>query len=397
METGIIVLLLGIALLINVKNEEFVSKLSILIITIITALILYSFVIDFNVSFRYMSFIAPIIIMTILFVLFFLIKSIYKPVVSYIISFITIASIGISFAFKYDDLYVKNSISPARPSVAWKIINQEYKPGEALFIHWGPSLYLDSIDPNVKILELHSFRDNKFSDILDSMKQYPSGWITWHTHNGDNVHKKLREYCRIYMKKYHGYGVDETGVEVYHYVDSLLKPYDVYQKERNFPVANIKRSNPFSLAFLIKINENNSGQPFFFLSDSSNFKILINEKGEMNWHFSNQDNDSSKVQIPNNEINHVVLYSSGGNTGNTYGIILNGEKAFESKLLKPEKTLLKFKVNPQFTGYLNDIRLYPFVLNSEQINEIIRTKGRFGSDKLLSDGVEFSTLFHWQK
>jgi hypothetical protein len=396
LEANMILLLMGVGLVFMVKNESLFKKLLLLFLSTLTGLIMFSYVVDFNVAFRYMSFLAPITIMAVIGILF-IFTSLYKKIVSISVVALLIVSVLLQFAFKYDDLYVKNPLSPTKTTVAWKIINENYKPGEVLFMHWGPTLYLDSINPDVKILELHSFRDDRFVDVLDSIYAYKAGWVTWKTHNGDYIHKKLREYARLYMKKYHGYGIDNTGVEVYYYTDSMLRPYDQYTLERTSPVANLNSENPFSFAFFLKIDENTSGNIFTFSSDSIMIQTYLNSNQQLIHRYSNSKSDSLMCEIPLERKNHVVIYHSGGKKGNKFGVYLNGEPMNESQLSENVQYLLKFKVNVFFKGFIDDLRYYNFVLSDDQIKEIIKTDARFGSATLNSNGKEYTTLFHWQK
>ena len=375
--TNIIIVLISIFSLFIVKNKQFRKNYLVLLCSVFIGLFLFSFILKRYSNFKYMSFISPLSIILIIGSYFLFFKSVFPKVIIYFISLLLIGSVAVHFNSIYNNIYERNFASPAKPSIAYQTIVKNYKKDELIYRHWGPLLYFEGIDKTAKIKNL-PLKSN-FVQILDTIKNYKSGWFVWHTHNSNNINDTLREYAEIYFTKYNGNAIDETGVEIFHFTDSMLADIEHYKIDRLFPSANLNMANPYSLSFRLKLSEPTDEPLFLFLSNNKNvvnlnFSILADNK----WH-------------------HVVWYQEGGNINDDFGLIVDGQanekQQHNSKLLE----LVKFKINTNFKGEIDDIRIYDFVLDNEQVTEIIKNKDNKNSDKLYVNEIEFKTLFHWQK
>ena len=65
--------------------------------------------------------------------------------------------------------------------------------------------------------------------------------------------------------------------------------------------------------------------------------------------------------------------------------------------MQVQTDLVKFQVNPTFKGDIDNIRIYDFILNPEQIKEIIKDQKVNNSQDLIINDQKFSALYFWHK
>ncbi len=398
-KTSLIILVVGVFVLIFSKNKEFVQKYLLLYSSAVFAWIFFGLVIVFSVSFRYMSFLAPLAIFLIIGMFVIVYKVLFNKYIHVVLAVLLVVSVLVQFSARYDNLYVENFVSPAKPSVAWKSIISNYKKGEVIYRHWSPILYFDDIDSSAIIKTIGSGKKHKMSlnTLLDSLKKYPSGWITWQTHNAHVLDPAIIEYCNIYFDKINGYAIDSLGVEIFHYTDSLIVDSTRFKFDRLLPIANLNLANDFSIAFMINSNNATIGSPFYFKkADKDIISVKINPDNKTSLLIDYQTEPQTKLESSislSGTWHHITIYKN----RQQVGLYIDGKLIKTENLNSALTDIVKFRVNTSFNGQLNDIRIYDFVLNQKQIQTVIQNTNNKDSEILLSEGNEFKTLFHWQK
>jgi len=389
---SVIFIAIGVFALFLVKNNSFIKKYLLMFILAGLTFVMFSYVFDYASHYRYVSFIAPLTVLLILGTFALTTKTLFNKYINVFLIFTLVASVSLKFSNDYDKLYVKNAISPAKPSIAHKTIVKNHKKEEVIFRHYGPKMYLKGIDKNTKFIDKKKKKKKSFYEIFEQIKQYKSGWIIWHSYNAWNIDKSLINYANLYFKKYNGYGIDNTGEEVFYYTEKMIRPSKEFKSFENFPVANLKLNNSYSFVFEMKIDSLTNGNIFTLKNDSIN-KIICKIENEK-LIISIGQNLNIQTQIPVNKKNTIVFFEDVKKETTSYGIILNG-KQVANKQIKTEIDLVKFKLNPYFNGYVDKIRLYDFVLNSIQIEEI--KKNTDCSQILTANKEDFTALYLWQK
>ncbi|MCF6184794.1 MAG: hypothetical protein L3J56_09270, partial [Bacteroidales bacterium] len=371
-----------------IKNDAFRKNFLILYITTFLIWLLFSYVIAYAPSYRYISFITPFTVLLIVGSFIFTIKVLYNKMFRVLLIALLLTSVTISFSNHYKSLYIENTYSPAKPSIAHKKVVDNFHKGDVIFKHWGPKLYLQGIPKDTKFLSLGGYQGKLFSEIFSDMKKNPSGWLIWHKYNEARLDPNFVNYANLYFKKYTGYGIDNTGEEVYYYNNSMLKPLELFQYQKYMPVANLCLKNSYSFVFDIKITENTKGSVFSFKNDTAGIVNCLSENKKIIIHTDGKNSLSADLQT--DTINHIIWLA--GN--NKYTLYINGKKSDEEKIsLKDD--LVKFKINPAFNDYINNIRIYDFLLNKKQIQIINSDKNV--SEESESDGKKFRTLFLWKR
>ncbi|MCD4792914.1 MAG: hypothetical protein K8R54_06765 [Bacteroidales bacterium] len=397
---NIIILIIGAAALFLSKNKALQKNMLFLYISAVFSFIFFAYIIKYTVSFRYISFITPAVIILILGTLFLIISTLYNKIIQSVLIISVIISVAIHFNSRFDDLYVNNFASPAKPSIAFKTITDNYKKGEIIYRHWSPLIYLDKIDTSAQVMLIGGRKGKPFHEIFDTLQNNPGGWLTWHTHNSMKVDSLVRNYADIYFKKFHGHGVDKTGVELFYYNRDMLRDTTMFKYEIFFPTGNLNLENSYSIAFWTALS-GLKNQALFSIQTPK--KILLSvEPDSINNSTLLFNYYSKKIFLKTNvfedkKMHHIVWYQTGGKENDKFGLYIDGKKVEEKILPENAGNLAKFKINKAFTDFINDIQIYDFPLNPEQVNEIIRNKDNSFFSKLIIDGEEYIPLFHWTK
>ncbi|NOZ35168.1 MAG: glycosyltransferase family 39 protein [Chlorobi bacterium] len=370
------------------RNSTFRKKYLILYVTAFVIWLLFSYVIEYAPSYRYISFITPFTVLLIVGSFILAIKILYNKILQTFLIVLLLTSVTISFSNHYKNLYIENTYSPAKPSIAQNKVVRNFHKGDVIFKHWGPKRYLNGIPKDTKFLSLGSYRGKKLSELLNLMKENPQGWLIWHKYNEARLNQNFVSYCNLYFKKYAGYGVDDYGEEIYYYDKKMLQPLELFAYQQYFPAANLSLRNSYSFVFDLKINKKTNGSIFYLLKDSIiDINCFVQNK---NLIIKTSENDSLFISLPENQDSRIIWSFNPEQSI----LFLNGKKLTEKNIiLKPD--LVKFMINPQFNGYFNNIRLYNIILNNSQINVI--TKDNKISEELKTDNKTFRTLFLWKK
>ncbi len=385
---GIIIIFISVTIFIFSANSDFKKRYLILFLTVLSTFIFFSYIINYAPSYRYVSFLTPFAILLITGSFLLIIKSMYPRIIQYILVGLFISASVLSYSNHFKGLYEENIYSPTRPSVAQQVIVKNIKEGDVIFKHWGPKLYMKGIPKSTKFYKIGSYKGKDIGTLFKMMSEHQSGWLTWDKIYEARLDPDFISYCNLYFKKYAGYGIDKTGVEVYYYDKSMLMPLELLQYQKNMPAANLYLKNSYSFVFDIKINENTKGSVFNFKNDTAdivncltkNKKIIIDTNGE----------NSLSANLQADTINHIIWLIG----TKKYTLYINGKKSSEEKITSKDD-LVKFKINPAFNGYINNIRIYDFLLNKKQIQIINSDKNI--SEESESDGEKFRTLFLWKR
>jgi len=315
-------------------------------------------------------------------------KIMFHKTIQIFLVLLLVASVGLSYSNHYEGLYVKNVFFPASPSEAQKTLVKNIHESDVIFKHWGPKMYLKGIPKETEFLSLGTYKGRNFSDIFKDMNRKTHGWLVWDKQHEARLDQNFVAYCNLYFKKYAGYGIDNYGEEIYYYNKKMLQPLELFAYQQYFPAANLNLKNSYSFVFDLKTNEQTNGSILYIRKDSIiEINCFIRNK---NLILKTSETDSVYIMIPENQKNTVFWTFSPQKTT----LFLNGEKLTEKNIsLKPN--LVKFMINPQFNGYFNNIRLYDFALNNNQIKVIAKDENI--SEELEADNQIFRTLFLWKK
>ena len=391
--SGYILSIIGLSALFLLKDKSFKENYLFLLINVFIGWCIFGCMFDYPASFRYMSFISPLAITLLSGVFVLIIKSLYHKYLQVFLLTLFILSVGIQFAYKYRDLYIKNPESPVDLKTAWKTITDNYKTGEVIYRHWGAGYYMKDIDSTAIFKSLGGYEGKPFREIYDTLKNYKAGWLTWHSFNSWRMDPKLVEYTNLYFKKLHGTGIDATNVEVFYYTDSMMADTNRFLYERLFPNANLNLKNTFTFSFWINVKTISKEIPLLFLDADKNILQIYTENNSLTI-----DYDSSQIVIPGISGNewHFITFIQNSDK-KSYAVYIDN-RFVESKIFNPEtKPVVKFKVNTAFKGQLDDIRIYDKALSGKEIQAVMNSRNLDNSEELWIEGKPLRTLFAWKR
>ncbi len=383
-----IIIIPGISLIFLSENKSFKKKYSALLTATLLPFVLFSYIIEYAPSYRYVSFITPLSVLLITGTYMLIAKILFNKFLRILLITVLSAFVITSFALHYDNLYVKNSYSPAKPGTAYKTIVKNFHKGDVILKHWGPKRYLKGIPEDTKFISLGTYKGKDFAEMYKIINENHHGWITWHKYNENRLDPDFVTYCNLYFKKYAGYGIDDYGEEIFYFDNDMIKPLNLFAFQKYLPVAGLCLKNPYSFVFDLKINDKTNGSPFFLKKDENIFIDCFIEDKKLVFKIPGTEN--IKITVPENKINRIIWTLAPGKTQ----IFVNGKKAAE-KNIRTDSALVKFIVNPAFGAYIDNIKLYNFILDKDQIKAV--TADTENSEQLTAGNKKFGTIFLWKK
>jgi len=392
--TNIIILILGLSIYFIIKHNLFRKTYLALFLTAIITWILFSFVFKYAPHFRYISFVTPIVILLIFGIFTILVKVLFSKTIQFLIIGLLIIVISLKYYNGFGTLYETNTLSPAKPSIAYKSISENYKNGDVVFKHWGPKLYMQGISPETKFISLGSYKGRNFADLYEDLSQYKSGWITWHTHNENRIDKHFIAFVNLYFKKYNGTGIDNTGVEVFYFDETMKASLNDFFANQYIPAANLKASNSYSVSFDL-LPDNLINDRVFMIADENNEFLecqLVNDS----IYFIKENIDTVSAFLHDKKKSNIVWFQEYENKNFYQGVIINGELV-EKELTTTDSSLVKFQINPIFKGFIDNVRIFDFALNKEEVQAVIENQLNENTKKIETDNTAFTALYHWKK
>jgi len=363
---ALVLFILQIIVLFFYRDKDFRNRIVFMLISTIGAFLIFSFILDYSVSFRYISFMVIFSIIIIINFLFFYFKILFPKFGSVIVSVLIISSLSFNYSRDFRHLYVENRFYPIKPSVAYKTINDNSLPNDAVFTHWGVRLYFDGINPNIAEYPLAHFEPYPFDTIYNQMIKHNRGWVTWDTQNSFRIDSMVQQYCNLYMDKMHGTGVDKTNVEVYFYTKEMLKSKEEFLVQRYLPTANINLNNSFTLSFWIRMQNKSDDEPFFLMNNTKKTVKIKSNSIEGNLTFILAQNDSIHTPpLLDSQLHHVIYYQDVDNLKTD--LFVDNKLIVEKKFKFYNDSIVKFMYNPESPIYINNISIFLKPLSHEQI------------------------------
>lgn len=394
--TNIILILTGTASLFLIKNKTMIKRFLFLLVIFFGSWVMFSFIINYSYSARYVSYIIPFSVILIIGFYSLITKTLYNKIIQTVLSLTLVGFVLLHFNSRYSELYVKSSAAPTKARIAYKTVVDNCKKGEIIYQHWGPAMYYQGIDTSVTMLKLWH---RNLRTVIDSIKTNPGTWIVWSSHNGHSMNKDVMDFSNLFFKKYHGFGVDNTNVEVFYATPDMLKDSAFFKIWKNLPNANLNLNKAYSVSFWIQAKPQRSDTPLLFFEDTTQIISLHTDSitGKLICKYITGEQCISSTKIANNKNHHIVWFQEGGNPGDKFGLYIDGKIETENKLKTKISNLIKFRYNLKSRAFINDIRIYNFVLNENQVAAIIKDNGNLNSTKLKADNKAFNSLFLWQQ
>ena len=123
-EAGMALLIMGLTYFFFRKNKALNNAYILLYTATVFSWILFAYIIDFSISFRYMSMVAPFCVILLIGLFLQISKDIFGKKVQYAAALSVVGLIILNLSVRSNNLYVRNYVSPADPAMAWKKITK---------------------------------------------------------------------------------------------------------------------------------------------------------------------------------------------------------------------------------------------------------------------------------
>ncbi|MFK7908864.1 MAG: hypothetical protein AB8B69_27295, partial [Chitinophagales bacterium] len=181
------------------------------------AFVLYVYMINFHAHFRYILHLIPfayLLVIGVLLKLNRLLPSKWQRAI--IPSMIVLLSIG-NFVNQYDWIYSKFPEAQFSSKAYASIQKNIQTNKEGIIALYFEDMYMQGMGNKVQKIEIPNNRQYKLPKLQKDLEQFEGGaWITWATHKTYHIRPKVQNYIAKNCRKYHGYGIDNTLVEVYY-------------------------------------------------------------------------------------------------------------------------------------------------------------------------------------
>jgi hypothetical protein len=176
---------------------------------------------DQGKDFRYIAHIVPFVVSLLLLIAYgmgtmmFSRGGIWLPVAFFFMA-------GVQLWNDADRVYVKHPWAP-RYSQVYRTLKANFHPDDALFAQNIKTYYLD---PEAlagthyhKVLKKRAYAMDQF---LADIRAERHGWVMWELHKAYNWQPEILSYIYARFKPYHNQNMDELGVELFYFDESML-------------------------------------------------------------------------------------------------------------------------------------------------------------------------------
>lgn len=219
---GVILLTSGLPL-IYALTRTFRDRFVYLYLAVAVSLVFFIWVADRYAGYVYISHIVPIAVILITGVYGYIVLLIKNKAVKLLALTSFVLIVLLNFYSSADDIYTTNNDYGSFKE-AYVVIKRNFNPSkDVLFEQYLRSYYLREIGGEyLRTVSMLSNKQYEFDTFLNDLSKYDSGWITWETRKSYHIQPAIIDYIDENFDKYHGDGVDQTNVEVYHFDQSMV-------------------------------------------------------------------------------------------------------------------------------------------------------------------------------
>ncbi len=212
--TTVSILLVGLLFLWFGKNQ---TRMFALYFLLGAAFCLYVYMLNFHAHFRYILHLVPLVYLLIIGVLLKMNRLFpSKWQRAMIPSMVVLLSMG-NFVNQSDWIYSKFPEAQFSSKAYTSIQNNIQADKQGLIALYFEDMYMQGMGKKVQKINIPNNRQYKLQELQKDLEQFEGGaWITWATHKTYHIRPKVQNYIARNCRKYHGYGVDKTLVEVYY-------------------------------------------------------------------------------------------------------------------------------------------------------------------------------------
>lgn len=210
--------------------QKLKKKILFCLLIVLTTIVFFVFMANFfGGHYRFISHTVPFAILLICFVYFIVLKVFRNRYILAAGIVILLLAQAINFIRLQDVLYHGAAKQPF-PSVAYKTVHGLLKQNEVIFAQGLKNYYMAGIPRNTPIISLGHTKQGttgtnpyRFEIFFKDLLKYRQGWVIWEKYKEFHVEPKVVAYVKTLFKKHHGQGLDNTGVEVFYFDQSMIR------------------------------------------------------------------------------------------------------------------------------------------------------------------------------
>lgn len=214
-------LIAGIGLLFSKISSRLKSLLVIHYLLIVLALVSMIYLVgNSGRDYRYIAHIVPFVISALMLTVYFTGKIIGKKAYPWgMVSILLISGLHLQHDYKRN--YVRHPWSP-RYSVVYNTLLSNFQPGDALIVQNVKTYYLDpEALAGDKYLKLSKKEKYTLPQFKDDVRRLGHGWVMYELHKSHHWDIEIRKYIYKKFKPYHNGNLDELGVELFYFDESM--------------------------------------------------------------------------------------------------------------------------------------------------------------------------------
>jgi hypothetical protein len=210
----------------NVKR-----KLLFCVSIVITTIVFFVFMANFHGNhYRFISHTVPFAILLVCIAYFIILKTFKNRYILAAGLALVLFSQANNWMQLHDILYHGASNQPF-PSIAYKTVINNLQKDDAVFVQGLKDYYMTGLPANAPIISLGHLQKQdiigtnpyNFELFFNDLLKYRQGWVVWEKFKEFHVNPKVAAYVKTLFKKYHGQGIDDSGVEVFYFNESMIK------------------------------------------------------------------------------------------------------------------------------------------------------------------------------
>lgn len=221
---GIILLVTGLLLIYLGAKRETKIKMLYFYVLIVFSLLFFIFMTSRSAPFKYISHIIPISIMLTIYMIILLSRVAGKK---WVTAFFAILMVYSALNFSSKQLHKRYSNNPpvyGNPSQAYQTLIDKCDPQkEVIFAQYLRSYYLKDFGREVKVVDMLNYRKYEFKTFFKDLRKAGTGWVVFETRKRYHIDPKILTYTDKFFKKYHGYGMDDSHIEMFYFNRDMIR------------------------------------------------------------------------------------------------------------------------------------------------------------------------------
>jgi hypothetical protein len=220
----------SIIILFNSPLKRLKKKILFCLMIVMTTIVFFVYMANFfGGHYRFICHTVPFAILLTCFVYFIVLKVFRNR--NILIAGIAILLLAQTVNFiRHQKVLYYGALGQPFPSVAYQTVKNHLKPNEAVFAQGLKSYYMAGISRSTPLISLGHTKQGttgtnpyRFDSFFSDLLKYKQGWVLWEKYKEFHVDPKVAAYVKTLFKKYHGQGIDSTGVEVFYFDESMIK------------------------------------------------------------------------------------------------------------------------------------------------------------------------------